>query len=78
MDTGNDKLKKHTDLVQSKIRSAIAITSYAQCVEELILNALDSSASCIAVRVNISSGFIMVVDNGSGINYKSMKVLGER
>lgn len=76
--TREKKIHKHTERVQSKIRSSISISSYQQCVEELILNSLDSSANCIAVKLNVTNGFVQVVDNGSGIGYKSMRLLGER
>jgi len=77
-DSKKQVIQKSSRAVQSKIRSSISITSFEQCVEELVLNALDSAATCIAVRVNASTGYIQVVDNGSGISSKSMKLVGER
>ncbi len=46
--------------VRSKLRSGVAIPSLAQCVGELVENAIDAEAKCIAVRVDISKYKIQV------------------
>lgn len=46
--------------VRSKLRSGVAITSVAQCVGELVENAIDAEAKCIAVRADISKYKIQV------------------
>ena len=40
--------------VCARLRSGVAITSMAQCVEELVENCVDAGATCIAVRVDVS------------------------
>ncbi|XP_052269222.1 uncharacterized protein LOC127870783 isoform X2 [Dreissena polymorpha] len=64
--------------VQSYIRTGVAITSVGQCVEELVLNSLDAGATCIAVRIDLDSFKVQVVDNGSGISRNEMELLGNR
>ncbi|CAD5120494.1 DgyrCDS9061 [Dimorphilus gyrociliatus] len=64
--------------LREKLRSSIAITSYAQCVEELVLNALDAGATCIAVRVHIANSYIYVIDNGRGMTKRDMETVGKR
>uniref|UniRef100_T1JGR5 WW domain-containing protein n=1 Tax=Strigamia maritima TaxID=126957 RepID=T1JGR5_STRMM len=64
--------------VQSRLRSGIAITCPRQCVEELVLNALDAGATCIAVRVNLNLMKIQVIDNGSGISHEQLELVGKR
>lgn len=64
--------------VQAYLRSGVAITSITQCVEELVLNALDSGASCVAVRVDLNCFKVQVVDNGSGVPKEQLQVMGNR
>ncbi|CAM1320345.1 MLH3 (predicted) [Pycnogonum litorale] len=66
------------DSVRTKLRSGVAITSVGQCVEELVLNSIDADATCIAIRIDTSSYKIQVVDNGHGITYGGLKLIGER
>ena len=54
--------------IRSRLRSGVAISSLSQCAEELILNAVDANATCIAVRIDTSLCKIQVVDNGHGID----------
>ena len=64
--------------VRCRLRSDVAICSIVQCVEELVLNSLDASATCVAVRVHLSSGQVQVVDNGCGIDRQQMGIVAER
>lgn len=67
-----------SDEVQCHLRSGVAITSLTQCVEELVMNALDAGASCIAVRVDLPCFKIQTVDNGQGISRDQLEKVGER
>ncbi|XP_013398095.1 uncharacterized protein LOC106164657 [Lingula anatina] len=66
-----------SDIV-SKLRSGVAVATYAQCVEELVLNSLDAGSTCVAVRVDLMYNKIQVVDNGNGIDPNEMHLVGER
>ena len=46
--------------VRTRLRSGVAITSMAQCVEELVENCIDAGGTCIAVRVDLSRYRIQV------------------
>ena len=46
--------------VRCRLRSGVAIGSVAQCVGELVENAIDAGAKCIAVRVDFSKYKIKV------------------
>lgn len=47
--------------VRSRLRTGVAITTMAQCVGELVENAIDAGAKCIAVRVDVSKYKIQVI-----------------
>lgn len=64
--------------VISYLRSGVAITSFTQCVEELVHNALDAEATCVAVRVDLNCFKVQVVDNGLGVPETQLKLLGNR
>ncbi|XP_038823357.1 DNA mismatch repair protein Mlh3 [Salvelinus namaycush] len=64
--------------VQGKLRSGIAIFSLQQCLEELILNSIDASATCVGVRVDIEAFKVQVIDNGSGMDIEDMESVGNR
>ena len=64
--------------VQAKLRSGVAITSFQQCVEELVLNSVDAKATCVAVRVDIVCGKIQVVDNGYGMAKEELALVADR
>ena len=64
--------------VRSRLRSDVAISSVVQCVEELVLNSIDASASCVNVRVDLSCGKVQVIDNGCGIAMQQMEMVAER
>lgn len=72
------ELKRLTAEVVNKLRSGVAIVSIAHCMEELVLNALDAGATCIAVRLNMPYHKVQVVDNGHGMPRDQLENCGER
>lgn len=48
--------------VRHRLRTGVAITSMAQCVGELVENAVDASAKSIAVRIDVSKYKIQVAN----------------
>ncbi|CAG0912975.1 unnamed protein product [Notodromas monacha] len=65
--------------VSGLIRSSVQIVSPARCVEELLYNAIDAEADCIAVRLDLEKRWrIVVVDNGVGIHPLDMNNVGKR
>ncbi|KAJ3648441.1 hypothetical protein Zmor_020245 [Zophobas morio] len=66
------------DNLIAQLRSSSSINSVTQCVTELVLNSLDAKSSSIAVRVNLSTFRIQVVDNGRGISRSNLESVGVR
>ncbi|XP_058423352.1 DNA mismatch repair protein Mlh3 isoform X2 [Diceros bicornis minor] len=64
--------------VQAKLRSGLAICSLGQCVEELALNSIDAEAKCVAVRVNLETFQVQVIDNGFGMGSDDVDKVGNR
>ncbi|XP_025056607.1 DNA mismatch repair protein Mlh3 isoform X3 [Alligator sinensis] len=64
--------------VRARLRSGVAIKSLGQCVEELVLNSIDAEATCVAIRVDLDTFRIQVVDNGSGIGREDLNKVGNR
>ncbi|KAL4692442.1 hypothetical protein H8959_016252 [Pygathrix nigripes] len=64
--------------VQAKLRSGLAISSFGQCVEELALNSIDAEAKCVAVRVNMETFQVQVIDNGFGMGSDDVEKVGNR
>uniref|UniRef100_A0A2R8N8L2 MutL homolog 3 n=1 Tax=Callithrix jacchus TaxID=9483 RepID=A0A2R8N8L2_CALJA len=64
--------------VQAKLRSGLAISSLGQCVEELALNSIDAEAKCVAVRVNMETFQVQVIDNGFGMGSDDVDKVGNR
>ncbi|XP_055989756.1 DNA mismatch repair protein Mlh3 [Sorex fumeus] len=64
--------------VQAKLRSGLAICSLGQCVEELVLNSVDAEARCVAVRVNLETFQVQVIDNGLGMGSEDVDKAGNR
>ena len=71
-------LRPLTAEVRQYLRSGVAIASYAQAAEELVQNAVDAGASCIAVRVDLDRKKLQVVDNGTGVNRDALANIAER
>ncbi|KAJ9592071.1 hypothetical protein L9F63_001380 [Diploptera punctata] len=72
------EVKRLSAEVRSQLRSGVVITNMAQCVVELVLNALDAGATSIAVRVNFNYFKVQVVDNGCGMKLEELDLIGER
>lgn len=64
--------------VKAKLRSGLAISSLGQCVEELALNSIDAEAKCVAIRVNMETFQVQVVDNGFGMGCDDVDKVGSR
>ncbi|XP_020953732.1 acylphosphatase-1 isoform X11 [Sus scrofa] len=64
--------------VQARLRSGLAICSLGQCVEELALNSIDAEAKCVAVRVNMETFQVQVIDNGIGMGSEDVDKVGNR
>ncbi|XP_025864401.2 DNA mismatch repair protein Mlh3 isoform X2 [Vulpes vulpes] len=64
--------------VQARLRSGLAICSLGQCVEELVLNSIDAEAKCVAVRVNMETFQVQVIDNGFGMGSDDIDKVGNR
>nr|XP_045010520.1 DNA mismatch repair protein Mlh3 isoform X2 [Jaculus jaculus] len=64
--------------VQAKLRSGLAINSLGQCVEELTLNSIDAEAKCVAIRVNMETFQVQVIDNGFGMGGDDVNKVGNR
>nr|XP_042714652.1 DNA mismatch repair protein Mlh3 [Chrysemys picta bellii] len=64
--------------VRTRLRSGVAINSLAQCVEELVLNSIDAKATCVAIRVDLETFKVQVVDNGFGMGREDLNKVGNR
>ncbi|KAK2489830.1 hypothetical protein MC885_006609 [Smutsia gigantea] len=64
--------------VQAKLRSGLSVCSLGQCVEELVLNSIDAEAKCVAVRVNMETFQVQVIDNGFGMGSVDVDKVGNR
>ncbi|XP_036881925.2 DNA mismatch repair protein Mlh3 isoform X7 [Manis javanica] len=64
--------------VQAKLRSGLSVCSLGQCVEELVLNSIDAEAKCVAVRVNMETFQVQVIDNGFGMGSDDVDKVGNR
>ncbi|XP_048340890.1 DNA mismatch repair protein Mlh3 isoform X2 [Sphaerodactylus townsendi] len=71
-------IKRLTEEVQTSLRSGVAITSLGQCAEELVFNSIDAKATCVAIRVDLETFKIQVVDNGSGMRREDLSNVGNR
>jgi len=71
-------LKLLDDTVQNTIRSGVAITSMAQCVEELVLNSVDAGAARISIDVDLSEFLLRVEDDGQGLKKDDLALIGTR
>eukprot|EP00043_Microstomoeca_roanoka_P016887 m.174575 g.174575 ORF g.174575 m.174575 type:complete len:964 (+) comp16540_c0_seq1:69-2960(+) len=53
------------------------VVDLAQCVEELVLNAVDAHATQINVTVNVKLAQVSVKDNGNGLSFSDLELLAE-
>ena len=52
MSTSRAAIRKLSPETRGRLRSDVAATNFAQCIEELITNAIDASATCVDVEVS--------------------------
>ncbi|XP_044518021.1 DNA mismatch repair protein Mlh3 isoform X1 [Gracilinanus agilis] len=71
-------IKCLSEEVQVKLRSGVAIGSLSQCIEELALNSIDAEAKCVAVRINMETFKVQVIDNGSGMERDDIERAGKQ
>ncbi|CAH0550030.1 unnamed protein product [Brassicogethes aeneus] len=71
-------IKKLDPDIITKLRSNYIVNSVVQCVTELVLNSLDAKSKAIAIRVNLVTFRVQVVDNGEGISRENMDLIGQR
>eukprot|EP00051_Salpingoeca_urceolata_P010205 m.124425 g.124425 ORF g.124425 m.124425 type:complete len:966 (+) comp16621_c0_seq4:1402-4299(+) len=64
--------------VVARLRSGVALPSFSQCVEELVLNSIDAGAHRITVAVDVARCRIKVEDDGRGVAYDDLRMLGTR
>ncbi|XP_056637514.1 uncharacterized protein LOC130445711 isoform X1 [Diorhabda sublineata] len=72
------ELKKLDSNVINQTRSSFLINNFCQGVVELVLNSLDAKSTSIAVRLNLITLRIQVVDNGEGITRENLELVGLR
>ena len=57
----------------------VVIHSYYKCIEEIVCNSLDAGATKVEILVDLSGkGYLEVSDNGRGMTYDELSVIGER
>ncbi|XP_038997631.1 DNA mismatch repair protein MLH3-like [Hibiscus syriacus] len=71
-------IKPLPEAVRAIVRSASILFDLTRVVEELIFNSLDDDASKVSVFLSVGSGYVKVVDDGSGISRDELVLLGER
>ncbi|XP_059160335.1 uncharacterized protein LOC131943953 [Physella acuta] len=71
-------IRQLPDDVRAALRTGVALSSFSQAVEELVLNSIDAGASSVAVRVDLQLYKIQVIDNGCGITLDQFPLVGER
>ncbi|KAI9145292.1 histidine kinase-like ATPase, partial [Paraphysoderma sedebokerense] len=64
--------------VRTKLRSTISISSFSQCILELIENSIDAHSSNVEVNVDVQNYFIEISDDGWGIEPEDLEYIGNR
>ncbi|CAG8515080.1 1062_t:CDS:2 [Paraglomus occultum] len=71
-------IRKLNETVIRRLRASLVITSIAQCVLELVQNSIDASATTIEIRVDVSTYYVQIIDNGTGMSPEDLKKVGQR
>ncbi|KAM7257724.1 hypothetical protein ACFE04_013465 [Oxalis oulophora] len=71
-------IKRLPESVRNSVRSGIILFDLTRVVEELVFNSLDAAATKVSVFVGVSTCYVKVVDDGSGISRDGLELLGER
>ncbi|XP_024025767.1 DNA mismatch repair protein MLH3 isoform X2 [Morus notabilis] len=66
------------EAVRTSVRSGTIVFDIARVVEELVFNSLDAGASKVSVFIGVSTCYVRVEDDGSGITRDGLELLGER
>ncbi|KAG8373586.1 hypothetical protein BUALT_Bualt11G0039800 [Buddleja alternifolia] len=75
---GMRSIERLPEAIHSSVRSEVVICDFTRIVEELVFNSLDAGATKVSVAVGVSSCYVKVMDNGSGITRDGLVLLGER
>lgn len=74
----SDAIERLSDASVRALRSAFIITTYVSCIEELVQNAIDASATNISIYLRRDQWSCRVQDNGRGIRPTDLAKLGQR
>ncbi|GAA0163097.1 hypothetical protein LIER_19051 [Lithospermum erythrorhizon] len=64
--------------LHSSVRSGIILYDFTRVVEELVFNTIDSGANKVYVALDVSTCYVKVKDNGSGISRDGLVLVGQR
>lgn len=64
--------------VISELRSGVTLSCLSQCVEEMVLNAIDAGSSNVTIDVDVLTISLEVSDNGTGMCQSDLKNVGQR
>ena len=64
--------------VAARLRSSVNITSISSALKELLQNSLDAGSNRIDCLVDLQSGYLQVSDDGRGMSYESLSMIGTR
>lgn len=75
----NKSIRELPNELRSCLRSMVVIHSYSKCVEEIVCNSLDAGATKVEIFVDLSGkGYLEISDNGRGMTFDELTVIGER
>jgi len=72
------RCKVLTKKVQSCVRTGMAVTSMAHCIQELVMNSIDAKATKVYVGFDLETYSVQVEDDGVGVSKEDLPVLGTR